>query len=361
MIAPRAEIGSTPPAVHGGPRGALDEIRPVRLDFSTSVNAWGPAPEVVAAARSAPLDRYPDPECIGPRRAAAVRWGCRIDEVAFGAGAAELIQAAAFAFLRPGDRVVVASPTFAEYERASSLCGAVIARHGAAADGWSVSPGAFAAEIQGIRPRLAFLCTPNNPTGRSLDREGVHLVADACAATGALLVLDQSYDAFAGEPLGTPALPGHPAVLALRSITKDHALAGVRAGFAIGPAPVVAALDRARAPWSASGPAQAAAIAALSPAGDAHLARTLPLLRLERERLAASLAGIGLRTVPTDTSYLLAEVGDAARITDLLRDRHAIGVRDCTSFGLPRHIRIAARTPEETDPLVAALEAVCSS
>jgi histidinol-phosphate aminotransferase len=361
MITPRPEIGKTPAAVHGGPRGTLDELRPVELDFSTSVNAWGPAPEVLDRVRSAPLDRYPDPECLAPRRAAAARWGCPIDEIAFGAGAAELIQAAAFAFLRPGDRVVVASPTFAEYERASSLCGARIVRHVADPPGWGVSPEALAAAIRATNPRLAFLCTPNNPTGDALDREGVRLVADACAAVGVLLVLDQSYDVFTPEPLGTPALPGHSAVLCLRSITKDHALAGVRAGFAVGPAFVVAALNRARTPWAASVPAQAAAVAALSPAGDAHLDRTLPRLRAERERIASRLAAIGLLTVPSSTNYLLAEVRDAAGTAAVLRERHALAVRDCTSFGLPRHIRVAARTPGDTARLLAALEAVCSS
>src|SRR5690606_11865968 len=102
MIVPRREVLATPPAVHGGPRGSLDEESPVRLDFSVSLNAWGPAPEVLQAVRSAPVDRYPDPECLAPRRAAAERWGCDMDEVAFGAGAAALLQAVCFAYLRPG-------------------------------------------------------------------------------------------------------------------------------------------------------------------------------------------------------------------------------------------------------------------
>src|SRR5581483_11525183 len=83
------------------------------------------------------------------------------------------------------------------------------------------------------RPRLVFLCVPNNPTGGAVAPEALQEYAAACAAVGTLLVLDQSYDAFADYPLGTPALGGHPSVVHLRSITKDHALAGVRAGFAI--------------------------------------------------------------------------------------------------------------------------------
>jgi histidinol-phosphate aminotransferase len=185
-------------------------------------------------------------------------------------------------------------------------------------------------------------------------------VADACAETGALLVLDQSYDAFLAEPLGTPALPGHPAVLCVRSITKDHALAGVRVAFAVGPGEVVRALEAARVPWAASSLAQAAAVAALSREGEEHLRHTLPRLRAERERLERAFARSRIRTRATATYFLLAEVGDATRFTAALRRRDAIAVRDCSSFGLPRHIRVAARMPRENDALIGA-EIACWS
>lgn len=361
MIVPRREVLATPPAVHGGPRGSLDEESPVRLDFSVSLNAWGPAPEVLQAVRSAPVDRYPDPECLAPRRAAAERWGCDMDEVAFGAGAAALLQAVCFAYLRPGDRVLVPEPTFGEYARAAALCGAEVVRLRAGTAARSPDGEALIAAVEQIRPRLVFLCVPDNPTGQVRSRAEVAQVADACAAAGALLVLDQSYDAFLADPLGTPALPGHPAVLGVRSITKDHALAGVRAAFAVGPAGAVAGLERARAPWSASTAAQAAAVVALSEPGEAHLRRTLPRLRAECGRIADALARLGIPTVPTATHFLLLEVGDAATAAGRLRREHGIAVRDCTSFGLAAYLRVAARRPEENDELLDALEVVCSS
>lgn len=361
MIRPRPEILSTPPGVHGGPRGSADERTPVRIDFSTSVSAWGPAPAVREAVRSAAPDVYPDPEALAPRRAAAERWGRPVEEVAFGAGAAELIHAACFAFLRPGDTVLVPTPTFGAYARSAALCGARILQGIADPPAYALDPEALAAAVVQHHPRLAFLCAPNNPTGQPQAREEVRRVADACAAAGTLLVLDQSYDAFLRAPLGVPALPGHPAVLCIRSVTKDHALAGVRAAFAVGPPPVVEALERARPPWAASTAAQAAAVAALTDGAEAHLKAVLPRLRFERELLEGGFARLRLPTVRTATHYFLAAVGDARALSGHLLEEHGIRVRDCTSFGLPGHVRVAARTPPENHALLDALEAVCST
>lgn len=151
-----------------------------------------------------------------------------------------------------------------------------------------------------------------------------------------MLVLDQAYDAFTSEPLGTPALPGHPHVLHLRSLTKDHALAGVRVGFAIGPAETIDAMNRVRVPWMVSAPAQAAAIAALTDEADVHVCRTIALLRESAAHLWSWCDQAGIERVSSDTHY------------GILRARaRGIMVRDCTSFGLPGWIRVAVRTQPE--------------
>jgi histidinol-phosphate/aromatic aminotransferase/cobyric acid decarboxylase-like protein len=364
----RPEVAAAPPATHGGPSGRADERTAVRHDFSTSVNAYGPASSVHAAVRAActaeSLERYPDPECLAPCRAAAAAYERPIGEVIIGAGAAELLHAACFTFVRAGDAVVVPSPAFGEYARAAALCGGQVSRAASVA---LSAPSADAADalrqaILTVRPRLAFACTPENPTGRAWSLDDVNSVADACAQVGALLMLDQSYDAFAPAPLGTPALPGHPAVLHLRSLTKDHALAGIRAAVAIGPACVVDALQRARVPWAVSAGAQAAIVAVFGPEAQAHAARTTALLRDAARGLADACAAAELAPHPSDTHYFLAEVpphlGDAPGLRARLLARGGLNVRDCTSFGLPRAVRIAARTPNENAALVRALTAL---
>jgi histidinol-phosphate/aromatic aminotransferase/cobyric acid decarboxylase-like protein len=348
--------------VHGGPAGADDAARPVRVDFSTSVNAYGPAPGVVAAVRAATdaagIGAYPDPTCHAARVALAARTGLSPDEVAVGAGAAELILAVALAFVRAGDLVVVPAHAFGEYARAAALCGARV-RAPAATESAPAVPEAASAALANLvaveRPRVAFVCTPESPSGRAWSRGAVLAVADACREAGTLLVVDQSYDAFAVDPLGTPGVPGLPGVLWLRSLTKDHALAGLRVGYLAGPAGHVAAVERARVPWSVSAPAQAAAVAACAPEALAHVARTTVRLRAAAAHLGDACAALGAAVLPTDAHYFLLDVGDAARVVRDVRDRHALRLRDCGSFGLPRHVRVAARTPAENALLVAAL------
>lgn len=370
LVTPRAEVTTTPLAAHGGPAGAADERRPVRHDFSTSVSAYGPAPGVLAAVRTAvdaaALERYPDPECLAPRRAAAAAYGIAPEAVCVGAGAAELLHAACVAFVRVGDAVVVPGLAFGEYERSARLGGARVVRAAVAAPGAPASEAAeaFCRAVLQARPRLAFACTPENPVGRAWSADDVRAAADACARTGTLLVLDQAYDAFAERPLGTPVLAGHPAVLHLRSLTKDHALAGVRAAVAVGPPAVVQALEQARVPWAVSAPAQAAVVAAFTPEAMAHVAHATARLRAAARALAEAFAHTGLAPAGSDTHYFVARVPsalDAAGLRARLLDAHGLKVRDCASFGLPNTIRVAARTPPENAALVRALALVTSS
>ena len=307
-----------------------------RGSFAVCVNAYGPAPNVRDAVRSASIDDYPDIRCVAAREAAAARWHRPMGEIACGAGTAELIHALAAATLRPGDRVVITRPAFAEYGRAVLLAGARVVR--------PIRDDIIAA-IRAHRPRLVFVASPTSPAGTAISRDALGAIANACAEGAALLVLDQAYDAFTSEPLGTPALPGHPAVLHLRSLTKDHALAGIRVGFAIGPAATIFALERVRVPWMVSAPAQAAAIAALTDEAEAHVCRTIALLRQSAAALWAWCDAVGITRVPSDTHY------------GLLRTRaHGIMVRDCTSFGLPGWIRVAVRTDPENVVLRQGLE-----
>jgi histidinol-phosphate/aromatic aminotransferase/cobyric acid decarboxylase-like protein len=200
-----------------------------------------------------------------------------------------------------------------------------------------------------------FVCAPTTPIGVAISIADLRAIADSCEAIGGLLVLDQSYDAFAERPLGTPALPNHSAVLHIRSLTKEYALAGLRVGFAIGPVPVIDALNRARVPWSVSTGAQAAAVAAMTDRAYDDAMTTVSALCAEAARLRDACARLGFATLASTTHYFVARVRDAAAVRRILLDRAGICVRDCTSFDMPQHIRVAARTRPENDALLLSL------
>ena len=360
-IEPRPQLMATRPAVHGSPDhaelAALGLHPEAVLDFSVNANAYGHSPRVARAladalARGAAA-RYPDDSSLSLRQALASMHGLEADQVIVGNGSAELIHLLAFAYLRRSDAAFVLGPTFAEYARASCLMGAHLHSWVARAEnGFQVHSDEVLAELQRLSPRLTFVCNPNNPTGLLLPPTTIAAWADACPAT--LFVVDEAYVNFVAEPASASCLGlARPNLLVLRSLTKDYGLAGLRLGYAVGPAATLLAVERARPPWNINALAQAAGLAAIS--DQEYLHHSLRALRAAKEHLVCALAGLGLAVVPSSTHYFLVEVGDAAGLRRRLL-RRGILVRDCASFGLPAYVRIAARRPEENGRLLAAME-----
>jgi histidinol-phosphate aminotransferase len=347
---------SVPPVVHGAPD--FGELEGLGLgpddvfDFSANTNPYGPSPAVRAVLASVPLDRYPDRDALALRAALAESLGVGVAKIVAGNGASELISLAAMAFVRPGDGVMVLGPTYGEYARAARLVGGHPTTWPARAeDDFRTDLMAVACSLDRQKPRVVFVCNPNNPTGTLLNAEGFAGLVRRYPAT--LFVVDEAYQPFA---YGVSALElGAANVLVIRSMTKDHSLAGLRLGYAIGPEALVEPLRRVQPPWSVNAPAQAAGVAAL---GDpAHRDRSLQRLREDRETLVAGLAELGLFPVPSAVPYFLVRVGDGAAFRQKLLARRIL-VRDCASFGLPEYVRISTRRPEENDRLIAVLREV---
>ncbi|MCE9574301.1 MAG: histidinol-phosphate aminotransferase family protein [Deltaproteobacteria bacterium] len=337
--------------VHGGPRDA--ELRALGLDpahvldFSVSTNPYGPCPTVVAAIRAAALDRYPDPTSHATRIAMAPLVGVPPEQLVLGNGAAELLWAVARAVLRPGDTALIAEPTFSELRTAAIALGARIREWRAAADRFQIDLAAIARHLGDAR--LVYLCTPSTPTGATVRADEVAAWAATCPDT--VIVLDQSFLSLADHAEdATVAMPAN--VIRVRSLTKDHALAGVRVGYLIAAPALVARIEAQRPAWSTSALAQAAARAALSSRAFVDASRLR--LRDDRAELVTALRDLGLIPAPSTAPFVLVSVPDATALRARLA-RHAMLVRDCASFGLPGYIRIAARPPADRARLVTAL------
>jgi histidinol-phosphate aminotransferase len=354
-IRPRPEVEKLTPAVHGGPDYAElaalglspDEV----IDFSANANPYGPSPRVRAALAGVPLDLYPDAQAIALRERLAQVHGLTPDRIIVGNGTAELIWLLGIAYLQRGDLVVIVGPTFGEYTAAAGLMGAEVAEYRApTAANFRPDVSAIEALIRRQRPRLTFLCNPNNPTGVYLAREVVEALAVACGE--GLLVVDEAYRAFVARPWPSEPLVERGNVVLLRSMTKDHALAGLRLGYALAPPEVVTTLKKVQPSWSVNAAAQAAGLAALRDGG--YLRETLPRIAEAKAYLVEGLTRLGLRVVPSAANFLLVEVGDGRGLRRKLLS-HGLMVRDCTSFGLPDYIRIAARQMEECRQLIETL------
>ena len=345
--------------VHGGLDAAELRslgLRPEQvLDFSANINPLGPSEGVRRAAAAADVSAYPDRHSLALREALAARLGLGPDRFLVGNGATELIHLLARACLQPGDRCLVFGPTFGEYEAAAAIAGAEVHRveaEEALQFWWSVDSALRA--ILRLRPKLVFLCNPNNPTGVYLGPTDVQRICDAVGEDG-LLALDDAYAPLADCPWDSLSLLAQGNVALLRSMTKAHALAGARLGYLVAEPEVVSATRRLQPAWSVNAIAQAVGIAALDDHG--HVAAAKGVISAAKAYLYRELETLGIPVTPSAANFVLARVGRARDVRGALL-RHAIAVRDCASFGLPEHIRIAARRPQECARLVAALRKV---
>lgn len=329
------------------------ELAPGLVDLAVNVRADAPPPwlrEVLHASIDA-ASSYPDP---APARAAvAAAHGRPVDEVLLTAGAAETFVLLARA-LTPRLAAVV-HPSFTEPEAALRAAGHPVTRVGLRArDGWRLDPAAVPEEAD-----LVVLGNPTNPTSV------LHPAADLAALgrPGRVLVVDEAFaDTVPGEPESLAARRDVPGLVVVRSLTKTWGLAGLRIGYALGPAPLVARLAGQQPPWPVSTPALAALVACSSPAARAeaeYVARELGRWRkVLVEHLPPSVAVEG----DPRSSFVLLRVPDGARVRQELRDRGWAVRRGDTFPGLTSdHLRVAVRRPAVSTVFAAALADVLAS
>jgi histidinol-phosphate/aromatic aminotransferase/cobyric acid decarboxylase-like protein len=342
---------------HGGLAGLDAEARAALVgaervaDFSANLNPYGPPAALLESIQAAPLDAYPDAQAGLARAAWAEQLRSTPEHIAVGHGAADLFWAVCHAVLRPGDRAHVLEPTFSEFRLAAQACGASVGRTWLdARDGFRLPLERLIADAQGTR--ALYLCAPNNPTGTQLAPDQVLRLAHALPET--LIVLDQSFLMLSdhADEAGL-ALPDN--VASVRSLTKDFALAGLRIGLLWAAPSVVSAVERVRPTWSTSAPAQAAIARCAGLHG--FVAESWSRLEADRAAVTRVLRAHHYEPLPSRTGYQLVPVGDAASFCQKLL-LHGVVARDCSSFGLPEHVRLAARPPADVAQLERALAAL---
>ena len=298
------------------------------LDFSVNTNPLGPAPSVLEAIAQTNWTRYPGDDEAPLRAGLARASGVPPAHIALGNGSSELLWLICLAILRPGDTAAIVSPTFGEYARAARVMAAKLVEVRSLAD----VPAA----------RLVFLCNPNNPTGTFFDAPTIETVVRTYAET--VIVLDEAYATFVTARWRSERLLEYPNVVLLRSLTKDHALPGLRLGYLLAAPHLTHAIETVRPPWSVNAGALRAGLATLQPAAEQHVDRARDIVTTSRALLSDGLARRGYAVQPSHANFLIADVTDAPAFRRALLP-HGIVVRDCTSFGLPRHVRIACKLP----------------
>jgi histidinol-phosphate aminotransferase len=291
---------------------------------------------------------YPD---AGPARAAvAAAHGRDPAEVLLTAGAAEAFTLLARA-LRPRHAVVV-HPSFTEPEAALRTAGHPVSRLLLdAEDGYRLDPVRVPADAD-----LVVLGNPTNPT--SVLHPAASLTA--LARPGRVLVVDEAFaDTVPGEPESLAARADLPGVLVVRSLTKTWGLAGLRVGYALGPAELVTAMAAQQPHWPVSTPALAALTACTTPAARTEADAAAIALEDHRRALVDALPpGVDVVAEPR-SSFVLLRVPDGGRVREALRDRGWAVRRGDTFPGLSSdHVRVAVRDPGTSRAFAAALAGI---
>lgn len=340
---------------HGGDvfKAARALGRPAReiSDMSASINPLGPSGKALRAAAAAMrlVTNYPEPYCREMAKKIAALHGLPASGVIPANGSTELIYLIPRA-LKP--RVVLLhEPTFSEYERAALLAGARVK----GLRGVSFKFDEFIGAMRGSD--MAFLCNPNNPTGELVERQMVLALARRAEKTGCVLVVDEAFIDFCPESSVLDKTAKHRNLIVLRSMTKFHALTGLRAGYCACKPSVAEKLLKFKEPWTVNIPAGDAALAALSDAN--HAAKTYAFMRREKQFIERGLKKLGIWFFPSAANFYLIRVKGAKRFMNNLFEKGVL-LRDCSNFGgLERggYIRFAVKMRKENLALLRELSA----
>jgi len=310
IIRAKAEVEGLTPYV-----APLEGRRPMlRLDFNEST--VGPSPRVLEAVRSLPPDAYAAyPEYAGLNAAYAESLGVPERHVEAFNGVDAAIRAVFDAYGEKGGTFLTTAPTFGYYEPCAQQQGMVTDEIAYPPDlGFPLA--AIARKLES-RPRLLFICNPNNPTGTLV--EPSTLVSLARSAPQTLVVIDELYVAFTGKTVVPLALE-LPNVVALQSLSKAAGLAALRLGFAVSHPTIAERLRRVTGPYDINMLAVVAGKAAL--ADPAHTLRYVEDVLAAKAWTVAELTRLGVRCAGDGGNYLLVwPSGDCEATVQALREQ----------------------------------------
>ena len=320
------------------------------LKLNSNESPLPPSPRVApaVAAAAADLRRYPDPRGEPLRSALARYHGVEPDQVSVANGADQVLDCCYRAFAAPGDAVLRMEPT---YSLLPVLARMFSAQDVALPAGLGGSLPAEFGTRQGV---LRFVVNPNSPTGRWIEPAvlGAHL-----ASAPGVVAIDEAYCDFAPESC-VPLLAAHRNWIVVRTLSKSHALAGLRVGYALGHADVIADLDSVKDSYAIDRCAIAGAIAALEDAE--HHALIVDTVRRERARMSDVLSDLDWAVEPSQANFVFARPPrgiTASEVAQRLRaDR--ILVRHFTAPRLDDWLRISVGDRSATDRLLASIAAL---
>jgi histidinol-phosphate aminotransferase len=288
-------------------------------------------------------NRYPDPMQKNLKDRLSAIKGVPAGNIFLGNGSDEVIDLLYRIFCEPGkDNVIIVPPTYGMYEVSANINDVEVRKVPLTAE--------FQLNIEGIseavdeRTKLIFICSPNNPTGNSIDRDDIEFVLNNFEG---LVVVDEAYVNYSRQKSFIAELTEYPNLVVMQTLSKAWGLAGVRIGMLFASDEIIAVMNKVKPPYNIGAPAQQLALEALDKIQDVNswIRETVN----ERDNLVKELAkNISVKKIfPSDAKFLLVKDNDPKHLYNFLTEKGII-VRDRSGVALCEGcLRITVGKPEE--------------
>lgn len=326
------------------------------IKLNTNENPYGPSPKVIEAVRAEAADTlrlYPDPNSDRLRAGIAAYHGVTPAQVFVGNGSDEVLAHAFMALLKHEHPILFPDISYSFYP---VYCGLYEIAH-------RTIPLTASFEIRVNDYRVPnggiIFPNPNAPTGRLLALADIERLL--AGNPDSVVVVDEAYIDFGGES-AVPLVARHPQLLVIRTLSKSHALAGLRVGYAIGQPHLVEALNRVKDSFN-SYPldrfAQAGALASIE--DHAYFESICAKVVATRARLVAAMQALDFDVLPSAANFIFARhaAHDGAALAAALRERSIIVRHFRNPERIAPFLRITVGTDAQCDALVGALQALC--
>lgn len=298
--------------------------------------------------------RYPDPYQTELKEKIGAVKNVRLENIFLGNGSDEPIDLLIRAFCNPGkDSIIITPPTYGMYEVSANINDVIIKKVPLKKDFSLDIEGIFEAIEPGVK--IIFLCSPNNPTGNSIDREDI---LEILSKFQGLVVLDEAYIDFSSKPSLIGELKNHQNLIILQTFSKAWGLASLRLGMMFADVEIIDILNMIKPPYNINGASQDLAIKALS--NLAHMKEMVKDILRQKRQLETSLSGIPSvqKIYPSDANFVLVKINTAHDTYLKLIDAKVI-VRDRSTVELCEDcLRITVGTEKEIKKLIAQLKQI---
>lgn len=337
---------------HGGLQQFDFEDKSSFLDLSVNLNPYGPRFNLALTMEE--LANYPDPNCLELRRLIAKERDTNAERILVGNGASELIWAAARAFLK-GQRALFIKPSFSEFQSAARQCDAELSVYETfEVDDFTINPEKLDQHLTELKPKVFSLCNPNSPTGTYLQPDVINYLASRHPDT--IILLDESFLSLSLHYQAQSA-DYQTNVVRIISLTKDHAIAGIRLGYAMGSESLLSKMSAEIPNWSVNALAQKIGMKIFEDKN--FLDRSREFVFRDKIFVATSFQERSIHYLPGTTVFCMFKHPQEDLIQILL-DEHKILIRSCESYGLKQWYRIAVRPRVEMQRFFNALDSLNS-